>query len=97
MKKLTITKREAVRQHRKMWRWLAENPNKYKWDYFKEKKVERPGAALCFLCKYNRSVGVITCEACPLKWERGSCNRRGDLFHEWKQSRLGMNGVKVTP
>lgn len=58
------TRGARIKAHRKMWRWLAENPQK--------QKDEWPGwiwngggyaeeAAHCFLCHYP-------CRECPLIW-----------------------------
>ncbi len=83
-KKLTITKREAIRLHRKMWKWLAKHPTK--------KKSEWPGMkyyvrADCFLCEYSRNFGE-ECLCCPLDWEVGSCLcPRVGYFSLWYKAR----------
>lgn len=63
--------------HREMWLWLAENPDKNKWNWPGWKKNGgtyeiSDGNYHCFACDY---AGNIThykkdCESCPLIWVR---------------------------
>lgn len=76
-KRLRFTKREAIKLHRELWRWLAENPSGEKEDWFYLKKnLDKYSdvRANCFLCHYaiektDTSVGSLACVACPLIWK----------------------------
>lgn len=90
MRRLTITKREAVRYHREMWRWLAKHPEEKKWDWpgWKEAKkslgIRRQIDGLCFLCEYDNNF-ALSCRACPLDWEMRSCDCGGrGYFAQWE-------------
>ncbi|MCB6992418.1 hypothetical protein LI177_02825 [bacterium 210820-DFI.6.37] len=64
-----MTRQEAISKHRKMWRWLAKNPGKWKEDYL---AIFDPGAkpcSRCYLCEYAQ----IDCADCPLEWPGGGC------------------------
>lgn len=95
---MKLTKEEAIKRHRELWGWLAENP-------MKEKRAwpgwERYDAALndCFLCEYvlksqkNDSNGLSSCDYCPVEFDAiegyskgtiGYC--LGGLFRRWIQT-----------
>jgi len=69
MKKLTYNKKEAIRLHRELWNWLAENPTKKNsdWPGWKEHK---DAEFSCFLCHYDRekTTDTTSCNFCPLDW-----------------------------
>ena len=81
------TRGSRIRAHRKMWRWLAENPkmNKWQWPKWKSNGGKYPDQPLdCFLCG-----GV--CGECPLVWPGGLCTRhKGSvgLFSLWVRTSL---------
>ena len=78
-----MTREEAISKHRKMWRWLAENPGKMEEDYL---ETFDPGADLvseCYLCEYTYS---RPCNECPLEWPGGVCSGRGRLFTAWSSA-----------
>jgi hypothetical protein len=78
---MTIRERAYRSAHRKLWDWLADNPDKDKTDW--------PGwsfnggtypyvPALCFGCEYTRGRGQ--CESCPCLIDRQCC---GGAYARW--------------
>jgi hypothetical protein len=77
---MTLTKQEAIENHRKMWNWIAdeiEKGNGYKYyglaniknEYFLKHNVSlgnRPNSD-CYCCEYSGD-----CGDCPLKWPGGA-------------------------
>ena len=56
--------------HKKLWNWLAENPDKEKrdWPEWKENGGEiKRATSLCFACDYVEHNCLSCCE-CPLDW-----------------------------
>lgn len=95
---MKLTKEEAIKRHRELWGWLAENPMKEKTDW---PGWERYDAALndCFLCEYvlksqkNDSNGLSSCDYCPVEFDAiegyskgtiGYC--LGGLLSRWIQT-----------
>lgn len=75
MKKLT--KEQAIKEHRKMWGWIAEETLKrekivckeeYLAKYFPDEDI----CCACFCCEYGKqktnSEENIRCKFCPLDW-----------------------------
>jgi len=88
---MKLTKKEAIKRHRELWGWLAENPMKDKLDW---PGWERYDAALndCFLCEYT-SDKFSKCEHCPVEFKEtngypkgtvGYC--LGGLFSRWDRA-----------
>ena len=76
MKKL-ITKEWTIAEHRKMWRWIAEETLKrerivYKKEYLEEYFPNEDIRCNCFCCEYDKqktnSEENIGCKFCPLDW-----------------------------
>lgn len=68
---MELTRERAIEEHRKMWRWLAEHPEKKKWDYLLDETPILNDLInirnMCFLCTYtkedcNRSGECEDCE-----------------------------------
>ena len=61
----------CIDNHRKMWHWLAENPDKKKkdWPGWKDYNNDPPldEIAYCFLCCYKFQTKG-SCYDCPLDW-----------------------------
>ena len=73
---MSLTRRQAIRRHRMLWGWLADNPGtKHKltkksdwpgWEYNGGRYAEVDED--CFLCEYAFRVIDMTCPQCPLDW-----------------------------
>ena len=70
---MKLTREQAIAEHRKMWRWIAEETLKrkkkvWKENYFKEhpEYKEHPMNG-CWCCEYVHQYDDI-CSKCPLKW-----------------------------
>lgn len=71
-----MTKREAVENHRKMWRWIAEKTIERKrkvceHEYFEENELYPP-INDCFCCEYT-SQFKGGCVKCPINWDNTYC------------------------
>lgn len=70
---MELTREQAIKEHRKMWNWLAENPDMDKDDYLELndfKYVENE----CFLCHYSHQNDGECCgEDCILDWGETNC------------------------
>lgn len=65
---LNLTREQAISEHRKMWRWIAEETVKrqykiHKDDYLIENDKEIITAE-CFCCEYSAG----HCSRCPIDW-----------------------------
>lgn len=86
-----IQRKRAIKNHRKMWHWLAENPRKGKLDYLL--KYGGPLLNSCYLCEYAYRAAIrdgwssisefYRCEYCPLDWDGEGCTDEGALFERW--------------
>lgn len=93
-----IQKKRAIKNHRKMWHWLAENPTKGKLDYLL--KYGGPLTNSCYLCDYARRAANrggwdsgntdVLCRFCPLDWNGEPCTREDSLFKRWHIEGFGM-------
>lgn len=88
---MKLTKKEAIKRHRELWGWLAENPMKDELDW---PGWERYDAALndCFLCEYT-SNKYSKCEHCPVEFKETNDYPRGTvgyclggLFIRWDRA-----------
>ena len=83
-------RKKAIENHRKMWRWLAEHPDKGKLDYL---LMHDPHARLinnCYACQYAaKNFNFLDeydnlCDHCPLDWNgRTCCKEEDSLFEKW--------------
>ncbi len=75
---MMLTREQAIAEHRKMWRWIADAIEKQKnvldiW-YVKKIYLAQNGFMKsikndCFLCGYtSRKQYYVKCEECPLNW-----------------------------
>ena len=73
---MELTREQAIKEHRKMWHWLAEHPEKCKKDYFEvyHEKFDYMSNS-CFLCEYSRQNSGYYChEDCLCDWgETNKC------------------------
>lgn len=88
-------RKKAIENHRKMWRWLAEHPDKSKFDYLLEHDPHKRMSHNCYLCDYAENKALHehgsryhSCEACPLDWGYGLlCSDIGAPFTEYAKAR----------
>ena len=70
---MELTREQAIKEHRKMWNWLAENPDMDKDDYLELNDFEYVENE-CFLCHYSHQNDGECCEEdCILDWGETSC------------------------
>ena len=96
-----IQRKRAIKNHRKMWHWLAENPGKSKIEFLLEHdSSNRVLFNGCYLCDYatrakQRAGGGMFCKYCPLDWGAMSCcNGTHLLYDKWQAERLKLNPNK---
>ena len=62
----------CIDNHRKMWNWLADNPDKEKKDWPGWEKYDidplPEEVEYCFLCGYITHTEDVSCHDCPLDW-----------------------------
>lgn len=77
---MKLTREQAIKEHRKMWNWLAEHPEKDKGDYLKSNDFKYVDDE-CFLCHYNHQNDEECCgEECIIDWgDAGGC--MGSMFN----------------
>ena len=84
-------RKKAIKNHRKMWRWLADNPTKDKLNYLVPLSGRELPLNSCYLCDYAiRAAGRegfahrFMCQYCPLDWDGQECNEEYlSLFDKW--------------
>lgn len=65
---MRLTREQAIEEHRKMWNWLAEHPDKDK-DYYLELNNFGYINNECFLCEYShQNDGEYCGNDCILNW-----------------------------
>ena len=83
VKEVTMTRKEAIQKHRKMWSWIADNPGKDKRDYLEKFDPESKLISDCYLCEYAEERGR-DCEDCLVSWPSGgSCYAVNELYEIW--------------
>ncbi len=96
-----MTKQEAIANHRKMWRWIADETERRKitvgkvmsFDAMKVAPKDCPYAN-CFCCQYAIEIQgrFSRCTVCPVIWNtaRGrdcnSCCGEGSVFMAWRNA-----------
>lgn len=84
---MELTRERAIEEHRKMWRWLAEHPEKKKWDYLLDETPILNDLInirnMCFLCTYTKE----KCNCCPLDWGAACCCKDDGLIARWNNAR----------
>lgn len=72
---MTLTREEAIENHRKMWNWIADETELwqrkvYKEDYFEKNKIKNAPYLKCYCCEYNIRNNRLYCgENCIVNWE----------------------------
>jgi len=86
---MKLTKEEAIKRHRELWGWLAENPMKDKsdwpgWDWPGWESYENINSS-CFLCEYafeskkNDFNGLSICDYCPVEFKETNGYPKGTV------------------
>lgn len=76
-----MTREEAIKNHRKMWNWIAdqyENGSKndiiaVKRQYLETMNINPYPSQLCFLCQFCID-NFSGCEMCPVIWKNFECS-----------------------
>lgn len=103
---MKVKKWEAIRNHRKMWLWIARETIKRnnavdKWDYFIEHREMSIPCARCYCCEYDSQfTGENDCERCPVLWGIDSCGDKlqcvgGTVYNEWRAMQFNNEVVKA--
>jgi len=102
---MELTKEEAIRLHRELWRWLVENPDKEKenWPGWEQVANSYPqimeSASIktlhCFACYMTQD-----CDKCLLVWPGLDCSNEteGDgkgLFERWNWTKRIKQRAKL--
>ena len=80
-----MTKKEAVENHRKMWRWIAEETFKRQRKVFKDEYLSllydnQHISYECFCCEYVSQFLTGICSICPITWPGGRCYGENGLY-----------------
>lgn len=82
-----MDKQTAIINHRHMWGWLSENPEKDKRDYM---GLFHPGETIqgsCFLCQYAKEHHPWSCKKdCLLIWPGENCQSEESPFNQWEHA-----------
>jgi hypothetical protein len=83
---MKLTKKEAIKRHRELWGWLAENPMKEKQDW-PEWKQYGYASRYCFCCEIGQDFLNHKCD-CPLDWGNNNkyCCCEASFYEEWKHA-----------
>jgi hypothetical protein len=95
---MKLTKKEAIKRHRELWAWLAENPLKKRTDWPGWEMYENIDSS-CFLCEYafesqkNDFNRLSVCDYCPVEFKETNGYPQGTvdyclggLFSRWNQA-----------
>ena len=85
-----MKREEAVKLHKEMWGWLAENPDKDKPQW--PRWVSNGGTVEdidydCFACEDNSDyTGTYSCKNCMIDWGYNNCKSIGSPYELWDYS-----------
>lgn len=95
---MTLTREQAIAEHRKMWRWIATETEKESRKVLKQDYLEQNGYSgislcySCFLCEFTSQRDKwLDCSLCPIDWDSekdsGMCQykspRKLGYYGEW--------------
>ena len=87
---MQLTKEEAIRRHRMMWNWIAEESIRQKGTVYKEDAFEHfgwePCENNCWCCEYNELNDGINCSKCPVVWPCVYCVSPKSPFRRYSYS-----------
>ena len=92
-----LTKEEAVRRHRMLWNYIADESEKRGYPISKTEAISALWPDLpvdvpigdCWACEYS-----INCISCIIKWPGGYCGNTEKtigLYSEWRRAYLRRN------
>ena len=85
-----MTKEEAIKKHRELWHWIADEHRRRKSEIVH--KEDNPDVAKegpmnsCWLCEYSRQFDKVyrdCCYVCPINWGVDTCMRKGSPYRAW--------------
>lgn len=85
---IKLTKEEAIKRHRMLWNWIADETLRQKRFVTKREAFAHFGwpdiLNHCWCCEY----AAVSCRFCPINWGTGyECQSNGSLFRLWVTSR----------
>ena len=86
----TLTKSEAISNHRKLYHWIATETRKQKrkvhkseyFDFYNVPDTDIP-QNYCYCCEYDEQQLSGACFHCPIDWGNEKCGVAGSLFKQW--------------
>ena len=100
---LNLTKEEAIRNHREMWNWIADqNIKGYTGVWLKKQYLRNIGIdpftviARCFCCNYVRDNCDSNCSKCPLIWgEKLTDDCVNGIYGEWTREKDSFKAAQI--
>ena len=101
----TLTKDEAIEQHRKLWRWIADETKKQgrivdKNEYFEAMGIDEKDIPFndCYCCEFDIQARDVEsfcghCEKCPLDW--GAGYEPGYIFALCSEIKYTSNSIEA--
>lgn len=96
---MKLTKEEAIRRHRLMWNWIADETEKQERIITKEDAFEHFNwseiSMNCWCCEYD-DLHRDGCHSCPIYWKGGHtivapCCNKETAFSKWVDARVTDN------
>ena len=83
---MELSRQQAVKEFRKMWKWISDETLKrrrivYKEDYFKANNIVEIPMNKCYLCEL--AIPQTGCDGCPVEWEGRRCTELESEYWEW--------------
>ena len=102
---MKLTKKQAVKEHRKMWNWIADETERQKRkvskeDYFNAHPEYEIPFCKCFCCEYDLKNGIGNCVKCPIKWSGARnigiccCIENAASYNKWFYSMAWKDAAK---
>ena len=96
---MSMTKKEAIENHKKMWNWIAEKTLERKrivkkYEYFLENKRSIVPLSRCYCCEYDIEHSVeYPCSSCPIDFKGDNsfykyfCMSKKSAFRNWLEAK----------
>lgn len=83
---MELSREQAIKEFRKMWKWISDETLKrknciLKEEYFKENNIEEIPKNKCYLCEVASFWGG--CDVCPIEWKGCTCTELQSEYWEW--------------